>query len=260
MKCVFSIPGAFKRERKRYLDDPSVPVPKRTIRWREKKANDSLKHTCTEDTNVTGENQGVINSPAELNNKYDIPEKDDSVTPVCSTGELSEAMNLHGGEYSSESDYSYENDSASELGSIDETSNESSENLSYSDFSDVDMSENEEKYQTPNGSKKILSESESQAFCLVSYILKYNLSASAGKDLLKLLQTLYPESEYFRQLKYEHLLKNTCDNDPMLVHYCCVCQNRFPDDPDIFRCTINECTGLRYVGPVLSQTLSNREP
>lgn len=232
------------KERKRYLEDCSVPVPKRTIRWQKKHVKQPL--TSTPESSVTCEN--IVELPEEC--KFLELVEDDMTNASCSTEVLSETVS--GDESCSSSD----SDSYSDHESLNETSS-----VSESDFSELDDFEKEGKLaEIDDVSKKTLSMHELQVFCLVSYILKYNLSASAGKDLLQLLQTLCPESEYFRKLKYDEMFSSISKCEPEVVHYCCLCNNRFPDDPDVFRCSIGDCPGLRYTGSVSSQTVSNRQP
>lgn len=235
-------PGPVK-ERKRYLEDGSVPVPKRTLRWQKKQVK--LPETSTQESSVTC--RSIVEFPKESELSEVV--EDDMTMASCGTEVLSETVS--GDESFSSSD----SDSFSDHDSLNEISSECYSNLSESDFSELDNFEKDCKQaETDDVNLKKLSAHESQAFCLVSYILKYNLSASAGKDLLQLLQTLCPESEYFKKLKYEEMFSNICKNEPE------VCNNRFPDDPDIFRCSIGDCPGLRYIGPVSSQTMSNRQP
>jgi len=201
--------------------------------------------TSTEESTITHESIVDLSEVVE----------NDMTNPSCSTEVLSKTV------YGDESLSSSDSDSYSDHDSLNETSSECDENLSGSDFSELDDFKKECKHaETDDVSMKTLSMHESQAFCLVSYLLKYNLSASAGKDLLQLLQTICPESEYFRKLKYEEMFRDISENEPEVIHHCCLCNNKFPDDPDVFQCSIDNCPGLRYTGPVSSQTMSNRQP
>lgn len=76
------------------------------------------------------------------------------------------------------------------------------------------------------------------------------------------IKILCPESEYFKKLKYEEMFSNICKNGHEVIHYCCLCNNRFPVDPDVvfFWYLIGDCPGLRYIGPVLSRTMLNWQP
>lgn len=238
LRAYYIFSGPVK-ERKRYLKDASLPIPKRTLRWQKKKHENRL--TCDSRVEVPEERK--------LSEVVDY----DTTSPSCSKEELSETVCVNESFSSSDSD-SYSK-------SFNETSSEVDTNLSESDFSDLDDSEKEGKHAEINDViKKTLPAHEAQAFCLVSYILKYNLSASAGKDLLQLLKTLCPESEYFTKLKYDEMFSNISENEPEVVHYCCLCNNRFPDDPDVFLCSIGDCSGLRYTGPLSSQMVTNRQP
>ena len=206
--------------------------------------------TSTPESSVTCESN--VDQECKLSEDLE----NDTANSSCSTEVLSETVSGdHSCSSCSDSDSNFENDC------FHETSSECDTNLSESDFSEFDDFEKEGNLaQIDDVSKKTLSMHESQAFCLLSYILKYNLSASAGKDLLQLLQTLCPESEYFRKLKYDEMFSNISENQPEVVHYCCLCNNTFPDDLDVFWCSIGDCPGLRYTGPVSNQTVSNRQP
>ena len=83
-------------------------------------------------------------------------------------------------------------------------------------------------------SRTDISQSETQILCILFYILRYNLSGTASKDILKQLPLLYPGTSNLQNITYEHLSSVISDTSYKTVHYCNICSARFPEDPDNF--------------------------
>lgn len=105
-----------------------------------------------------------------------------------------------------------------------------------------------------------LTKEESQALHILSCFSRNNLSASACKDILGTMKSLFPNTEVASLMNFDHLLTYV-DNDPVReVHYCCLCNDVFPNDPDVFKCGKVNCEGLRYKGSCQTQQQKGRQP
>lgn len=127
------------------------------------------------------------------------------------------------------------------------TSDESSSNSSSSCESEDD-----------NGSK--LTAQESQALHILSCFSRNNLSASACKDILETMKSLFPNSEVASLLNLNHLLTYVDTTPVREVHYCILCDELFPSDPDVVLCATVNCEGLRYKGSRQNQQQKGRQP
>ncbi len=85
------------------------------------------------------------------------------------------------------------------------------------------------------------------------------MSGTASQDLLRLLPILCPTVRS-RNLTYETLMSLVEKSECKTVHYCTICNTKFPNDPNVFRCQNNGCHEFRYKGSLSSQQKSNRQP
>lgn len=247
--------GPVERQRKRYIDDPTVPIPKRTLIRHASKVNatrsDTVEyeysHEVAEATVADLSNTVGMLKNVECRDVSECLNTSHMEVGICDDETFLEETQANSDACQSSDEY----DTCS--------STSTCSNTDISDMSDICSSDTELE-DTPCVEDSNVTECELQALCIVSYILKYNLTATAGKDLLFLLQSLFPGNTNFQNMKYEHLLSKVSKNEPKVMHYCGVCNGVFPDDPDVFQCTLADCPGLRYKGTVANQKKQGRQP
>lgn len=83
---------------------------------------------------------------------------------------------------------------------------------------------------------------------LLACFLRNNLPATACKDIISTFQKSFPKDSNLKQINYERLWKSTDSDYAHEVHYCEICGEVFPSDPDIVRCRKVGCRGIRYHG------------
>ena len=86
--------------------------------------------------------------------------------------------------------------------------------------------------------QQILSKQESHALSILSCFLRYNMSASACKDVLKTMKNLFPGSEADHVLDYARIWNTMAECALQLKgsHYCLMCCEVYPDNEDVFNC------------------------
>lgn len=101
---------------------------------------------------------------------------------------------------------------------------------------------------------------ELEALKIVSCFRRHNLTASACKDISATVRSLCKDSKSAHVLNYDYLMSFVDTNVLKEVHYCELCSEVFPDDPDIIRCQSASCEGFRYKGPISKQNSKDRQP
>lgn len=140
----------------------------------------------------------------------------------------------------------------------------------FTESSDVDSSEEDsdlilpdcdmtDEFSHESSDHCLYSETELNALCLVSYVLRHNSSGIAIQDLLDLLRILCPASSQFKEITYDKVMSIAGQANCKAIDYCSICGQRFPEDPDIFRCTTESCTGFRYKGNLHAQQKADRQ-
>lgn len=238
---------------KAYEDDPTIPIPKRTalrlqargIVFQDSELNVSStdsEEECQQRNEFDGALAGSDNCLSENNASSECGE---SSCNIIENNETDITMST---------DMSDENyDSYSEIESEYGDSSSSSEMSSEVEYSDSDtdscVMQNILKY----------SETEAQAMCIMSHILRHNLTAVAAADLLKLLHVLAPSFNKYENLSYEKIIAICGETSFKVVDYCSSCERRFPSDPDEYRCQTENCNTFRYKGSLASQKSTNRQ-
>ena len=108
--------------------------------------------------------------------------------------------------------------------------------------------------------QKPLSEHEAQALTILSCFLRNNLSASACRDILQTMKTLFPKSESVSSLDFDRILAHVDTSNTKEIAYCTICNQTFPETLDQFQCSTINCDGLRYKGPLSNQLKPGRLP
>ncbi len=285
--------GPQKRVYKKYEDDHTVPVPKRTTARHSarKRLSAVQSSSLAQSTSYETQSAEKLRSSSLPPHK---PETEASVVvarsihshenaTACVSDDHSDSMtendqfdldnvlteqdpalvdhesdttgsefDIHDGNLSDhESDtYSFvESDSSlSELSEDDDTSDGS-----ISDVTSADSSEETE-------SVSQYAENEVQAMCLLSHILRYNVSRSAAKDMFQLLPVLCPGYENVKKITFTKLMSLAGVMNCKMIHYCSLCQCKFPEDLDIFVCSTHGCNGYRYKGTLSCQDKKGRQP
>ena len=260
---------------KKYTEDIQIPVPVRTA-FRHAAVHKSAFSTSGRvESDMTGQNKnsaGDVSSesnyqPGLVSVKDSSDSDDNDVKQTTSNSHVTQT------EASGDSPVhccEFSRNVESTLDPSDNSLTEQSSGSSFDSSSENDsskMTDSEESDQSSGSftesmftSGTDISQNETQILCVLSYILRYNLSGTASKDILKLLPLLYPGTSNLQNITYEQLSSVISDTSYKTVHYCNICSARFPEDPDKFSCSTNGCTGYRYKGPLSSQMKKYRQP
>lgn len=243
-----------KRLKKKYIEDNKEGIPKRTkYNWRKTStvrkstetvsSDDSMLTDLTESngsnevctkTKLTNTNSTISTAAeADQTGSFSIDDfKDsDSMKSVSDSEEISSYDSNDDCESFSEVNDSYEIDS-----------NESSD----TDLDTSQESESEQKDKAPPSTG------------LLSCFLRNGLSSATCKDILATMKNIFPESD--QTLDYDAIWNSVNMIKFYEYHYCTICLQLFPQNPDEFRCSTTNCPGLRYKGDVASQTKKGRTP
>lgn len=251
-----------KRVKKRYLDDPSISIPKRTLyRHSAKKqlhvevVNQYDSEPCMQGIAVVESCQKVqvtekmwdeiIDSQFEYTNTptscSDV-NKDYIVENDTLNSNNSSYIELEEQHLTDESDTFTDNSSESS-----DYETESSDNSTDDCPSDIEVDKKEETF----------SLQQIQAMCFLSYTTRHHLTGAAGNDLLHFLCVFFPDRTVL-QGSYNDILQSISYSKFKCLHYCSVCSGVFPEDEDIYKCPTDGCAGLRYEGK--EQLLPSRRP
>lgn len=262
MCLIISIPpvsGPLKRVKKLYLEEPSVPVPRRTLsRWKKKNSGAgggevaSDCSTSSQDHVETQENlatEAVASQYCSDSEGANVEEEYPSLEFTSSTvlADPDDESSLDSGNLVSSTE-----DSTSGSSSSCETDTSDSEAASTADEDELTMNY--------GGESGVLSKKEKQGLQILSCFLKHHLSAAASKDILSLMKTLFHDSETVKNLTIDDLWKLCGPSKLKEVHYCEECECIFPDDPTQYACQTDNCSGLRYEGGLSSQIRPGHKP
>ncbi len=137
---------------------------------------------------------------------------------------------------------------------------ESSDSDDNQSSSDSDQSDNTVESDASTSLAE-LTELQLQAFAVLTYINRHNLTAVAAADLIKLLRVICPTT--FPLESSEVLLEHASRDMNHIhkeVHYCPECCYIFPEEQDKFVCGTDRCPGLRYKGLEEAQVKPTRKP
>ena len=257
------ITGPVKRVYQRYKDDPSIPVPKRTALRHAAASNLSLGSYQTpasvetgageqgSDYSATSGDDAILLSDTDSQSAN---ASDNDATLLSDIGSDDSISSDNGVTLLSDTD-SHSNDSVTS----DNGTTQLSDTDSHSDDDSV-TSDNDATWLSDIEDEITYSENEIQALCIVSYIIRHNVSSTATKDLLQLLPILCPDSENIQSMTYEKVMSLAGNVTCKTVHYCSICNTKFPDNPDVYLCSQHGCVGYRYKGPFSAQLKQGRQP
>ena len=256
--------------KKRYLNDANIAVPRRTLFWqasRAKRSPDEKEERVplyVPSTEASDSNQGFNSensdqgstSPLTLQESSPLMEEEKFIS---NGGSLLDQENNEQLESSDSEESNLElsfsqSDTELSTDSSDSSSSESSE----SESSD-DISENEEEESESNKHDKFTAV-QLQSLAMIAFLLRHNLTGVAVNDLLDLIKVVCPGMSELGNLKHDDLFQVIDEVNFKVCHYCTICHNVFPTNPDIFSCETPECSGLRYKGGLTAQTKPNRLP
>ena len=89
---------------------------------------------------------------------------------------------------------------------------------------------------------------------MIAFLLRHNLTGVAVNDVLGLVKVICPVSTELGGLKCDELYQVIDSIKYKVCHYCSICHNVFPLNPDICSCEMPNCSGLRYRGGLTAQT------
>ena len=115
-----------------------------------------------------------------------------------------------------------------------ESSESSSDNVSESEEEELDN--NSEKQD--HGNFTVL---QLQSLAMIAFLLRHNLTGVAVNDLLGLIKVICPGFSELGKMKYTELFKVIDNFSCEMCHYCSICHNVFPLNPDIYACETPKC-------------------
>lgn len=263
--------GPLKRVKKRYLNDSNIAVPRRTLFWqasRAKRFPDEKQERVPfhiPSTEASDSNQGFNSENSDEGSTSPLTLQESSPLMaeekfISNGGSLLDQENNEQLESSDSEESNLElsfsqSDTCTELST---DSSDSSSSESESESSD-DITENEEEESESNKHFKFTAV-QLQSLAMIAFLLRHNLTGVAFNDLLDLIKVVCPGMSELENLKHDDLFQVIDDVNFNACHYCTICHNVFPTNPDIFSCETPECSGLRYKGGLTAQTKPNRLP
>ena len=242
------------------MDDPILPVPKRTLHYWKKTANCTDSSSAEMLDSVTGirshdqTHLSQDNAPPPMctdttESICDL-DKEDSIKdfglPVQHEPFLLEDDNDASSNYPGYlSDSSDSTDSSGTYISGSEFNESARGDLSDDDAcSRTSDEETEKSDDTPTASASPdLTSKELASMAIISFATRYLLSNEAGSSFVELMKHLSPENKILQDLSYSKI-QEMCGNCNLKVHdYCENCYGLFPDDKDVYSCQTVNCTG-----------------
>ena len=253
--CIFV--GPIVRKYKRYVDDPILPVPKRTLHHWKKTVN------CTDpyDAEMLVPVTEISQDQTHFNQDNTLPpacrdttesvcglEKEDSVNdfrlPVQHQPFLLEDDNDASSYYMYPVYMSDSSDSLEASGTYITGSEFSESDLSDNDSNSCTSDEEIEKSEDPpTASRPNFTSKELASMAIISFATRYLLSNEAASSFVELMKHLSPENKILQDLSYNKI-QEMCGSCNLKVHdYCENCYGLFPDDKDVYSCQTVNCTG-----------------
>ena len=251
--------GPIVRKYKRYVDDPILPVQKRSMHYWKKTVN----HTDPAGAEMLVPMTEISHDQTHINQDNAPPptcrdttesfcglEEEDSVNdfdlPVQHQPFLLEddtdASSYHPAYLSDSSDSS--DSSATYI-----TGSEFSESyVSDNDSNSCTSDEQSEKSDDPTtASSPNFTSKESASMAIISFSTRYLLSNEAASSFVELMKHLSPENKILQDLSYNKI-QEMCGSCNLKVHdYCENCYGLFPDDKDVYSCQTANCTGKEII-------------
>jgi hypothetical protein len=176
------------------------------------------------------------------------------------SGYMSDTFHSHTEEESSDINTVSDSNSDTDVSSDTESEYSSCSDTEYSSCSDTEYSSCSGTANADSGDQNYLMTNELEALTIVSTFRRHNLTTSACKDILDAVKSVCKDSKNAHVLNYDYLLSFVDSNQLNEVHYCELCNEVFPKDLNIFRCSTTNCEGLRYKGPRSKQNSKERQP
>ena len=243
------------RKYKRYVDDPCLPVPKRTLHHWEKTVN------CTDPSGTE-----MLVPETEISHDNSYSEQDYAPPPTC--GDTTESFcGLE--KEDSRNDFGLPvhhqpflledgNDASSYypgyLSDSSDSSDSSATCITGSEFGESDLSDNgsnsctsdeeiEKSDDLPTASSTDFTPKELASMAIISFATRYLLSNEAASSFVELMKHLSPENKILQDLSYNKI-QEMCGSCNLKVHdYCENCYGLFPDDKDVYSCQTVNCSG-----------------
>lgn len=262
LHAFFNFTGPVKRRKKLYLNDPTAPIPDRTLRrWKHRHVNvdynDSVRpEQSTSDDIVTDECSSPSMHSTEVNFPVNTNLPKDHTDIISNIGSQSvDSSPLQNKCIEQDCDSNSESNS-------DDTCSVTSFSDDSSDMSSSEISSAEDNIESTNyqNSSQFILANHLQALTILACFLSNKLSASVSNSILSMMQSLFPENISLKGMNYDALLKLTGNNNFKEINYCVICNEVFPDDEDQFLCLTMNCEGLRYKGSMENQAHKGRRP
>ena len=267
--------GPLKKVKKRYLNDPSLPVPKRTLYRKEARSNKLAEQGKGESSTGNGEQQHTATEALDVNEdvltldpaqdhdesfqdyseiEEELIQNENGGPEDVTSRNMNPYFNVNSEEANHESDRDSESNDSLNFNTESSSENEQSESSSSNDESDEDKIESQ-SHKKDCQSFTVL---QLQSLAMIAFLLRHKLTGVAVNDLIGLLKVVYPDSS-LGSLKYEELFQVIDKVHFKICHYCHICHKVFPPNKDLFKCETPSCPGFRYKGGHSAQTKANRQ-
>lgn len=232
---------------KRYVEDPAIPVPKRTLYNWKKNLQDK---EVSDDGLLNSSSQEYMDNlllPALLANQQPATEFEfvtATETEIASCDNAQQQPESLAFKSVDDESFSYMSDSSDSF-AIDTSEDESAESTDVSEEESPTYTSDEEEQgnSTSTDSNPIYTAKELASMAIISYATRYLLSGEAATSLVALMKLLSPENQIFTDLTYSKI-QQMHGNCNLKVHdYCEICYGLFPDDKEIYRCQTTNCSG-----------------
>ncbi|KAJ7375117.1 hypothetical protein OS493_001855, partial [Desmophyllum pertusum] len=249
--------GCRKRKYKKYVDDPSIPIPKSTKFDRInrlKNTNSSSPYPIFLDSHVFGcDFQQVVQSEPDLATSDEITE---SLTEEMETTADAYAEEIVVCEDKVESYRQSESESDGNTSDDDANSSTSESSVEYDDSDTDDQESLDSPYeiQCDTFPEKTYSALDKASMAILSLISRHCITNEAAKDIIDLVKVLCPDNETLQTLSYTNV-QQVCGICELFVYDICEkCLGLFPTNlEDQVVCSTPGCGGLRYKGGLNQQ-------
>lgn len=241
-----------KRVKKLYLNDPSIPVPKRTLFWKTSQAKKAAAekeertplNLSKQDSDFIQDMQEGMTTDQELNSDNSEQDPVSSLIVQESALLVEEPKNICNGGSMLDLENNDILASSDSEGTHSEFSDSQSDTELGTDSSDSSSSESESSSENDSENEEVESESynnktdykftplQLQSLAMIAFLLRHNLTGVAVNDLLGLIKVICPGVSELGNIKYDELFQVIDKVNCKTCHYCSICHNVFPLNPD----------------------------
>ena len=105
-------------------------------------------------------------------------------------------------------------------------------------------------------SNKNFTHEEEKSMALLALLLRYHLGDNGSQDLVKIMNIFNPDCEVKDPNKLKEIIGST---DTKIYEFCDRCYTLFPEDDNVFQCSLEGCNNLRFKGTFNKQNLKRKK-